>query len=64
MSDAPPPRTGEKDDVVRDRKRPWTKPRIRTMRLVNIGTGVIKNPAYDEDALTSPAWKNQYAPVS
>ena len=42
MSDAPPPppRTGEKDEgAAPDRKRPWTKPAIRTLRVVGTRTG-------------------------
>ena len=35
------PATGEKDEVVApDRKRPWTKPAIRTLRVVGTRTGM------------------------
>ena len=44
----PPPRTGEKDEVVApDRKRPWAKPRIRTLRVVGTRTGM--RAGLDED---------------
>ena len=43
----PPPRTGEEDDVAPDRKRPWTKPAIRTLRVVGTRTGM--RSGQDED---------------
>ena len=44
----PPPRTGEKGEVVAsDRKRPWVKPSIRTMVMVTTRTGDHLNA--DED---------------
>ena len=44
----PPPRTGEKDEgVAPDRKRPWTKPAIRTLRVVGTRTGM--RSGIDED---------------
>ena len=47
-----------------DRKRPWTKPRIRTMRLVAIDTRTGVNPANDEDNFTDPVNVAEYAPIS
>ena len=44
----PPPRTGEKDErVAPDRKRPWAKPAIRTLRVVGTRTGM--STGTDED---------------
>ena len=46
----PPPRTGEKDEAVAtDRKRPWTKPAIRTLRVVGTRTGM--RSGIDEDTI-------------
>ena len=62
MPPPPPPRTGEKDEAgASDRKRPWTKPRIRTMRIVSIRAGTPSGP--DEDTLTDPNWRQSYAPI-
>ena len=53
MSDAPPPpppRAGEKDEgVAPDRKRPWAKPAIRTLRVVGTRTGM--RAGIDEDTI-------------
>ena len=50
MSDAPPPRTGEKDEAgAADRKRPWSKPAIRTLRVVSTRTGT--KTGTDEDGI-------------
>ena len=48
MSDAPPPRPNERDEVVvPDRMRPWTKPGIRVLRIVGTRTGT-KSAGQDE----------------
>ena len=62
-SDAPL-RTGEKDDVAPDRKRPWTKPRIRTMRIVGIDTHTGVQAGKDEDTLSISTHVANYASIS
>ena len=51
----PPPRTGEKGEVVAsDRKRPWVKPSIRTLRMVATRTGTESGPT-EESLIADPA---------
>ena len=67
----PPPRTGEKGEVVAsDRKRPWVKPSIRSLRMMATRTGTEWNSANDEDRLIAdpashgPDHVARYAPTS
>ena len=54
----PPPRTGEKDEgVAPDRRRPWTKPAIRTLRIVGTRTGT-RSGIDEDDIIGSDSTQN------
>ena len=53
----PPPRTGEADEApaAPASKRPWTKPRIKTLRVMSTYTGTKMSDTADEDSATAPS---------
>ena len=63
----PPPPAGEADEAPAApvSKRPWTKPRIKPLRVISTYTGTKTSPSYDEDNAFSPADPiGTYAPQS
>ena len=45
-------------------KRPWTKPRIKTLRVFSTRAGTQVEPGVDEDSYVQSNPDNKYMPIS
>ena len=45
-------------------KRPWTKPRIKTLRVLSTRAGTVNEPGVDEDNYINDNSDNKYMPIS
>ena len=53
-----------KQDPAPEGKRPWTKPRIKTLRVFSTRAGTDSVPGVDEDNYVNDNPDNRYTPIS